>query len=65
MANRGIGFKAAINHAIRSGLGGSGKAPYRLKARNLGAPRVPIERALRLAAQLEDEEIAAKMELRK
>lgn len=65
---RGITFKEALNVALRAGL--SAKAgstrPYRLKARRLGLrPGIDLDKALHLAAALEDEEIVRKLELRK
>ncbi|MDP9822975.1 antitoxin [Nocardioides massiliensis] len=58
MAERGIGFKQALNDAIRAGAGGdaapSGK-PTRV--RSLGRPTVDLDRALQVAGDLEDAEI--------
>jgi hypothetical protein len=65
---RGISFKAAINDAVRSGLGGAAPAArrYRVEARPMGVrPGVNLDKALRLAGELEDEEILRKMALRK
>jgi len=65
---RGIPFKEALNAALRAGLGTqAGTArPYRLRPRRLGLrPGIELDRALRLAAALEDEETVRKLELRK
>lgn len=65
---RGITFKAAINATLRAGLTSeSGKArPYREVTRTLGAqPGVDLTKALRIASELEDEEVVRKLELRK
>lgn len=65
---RGISFKEALNTALRAGLGQQAGAarPYRVRARRLGLrPGVDLDRALRLAGALEDEEIVRKLELRK
>lgn len=65
---RGISFKEALNTALRAGLAQqAGPArSYRVRARRLGLrPGVDLDRALRLAAALEDEEIVRKLELRK
>jgi hypothetical protein len=65
---RGITFKEALNSALRAGLGAQARAarPYRLQARPLGLrPEVDLDRALHLAAALEDEESVRKLELRK
>lgn len=65
---KGTSFKETLNAALRRGLAAEGGAarPYRLPARRLGLrPGVEIDKALRLAAALEDEEIVRKLELRK
>lgn len=65
---RGISFKEAINGALRAGLGAEAGAPrpYRLRPRRLGLrPGLDLDRALRLASALEDEETVGKLELRK
>lgn len=65
---RGIPFKEALNAVLRAGLGAEAGAarPYRLRARRLGLrPGIELDRALRLASALEDEETVRKLELRK
>lgn len=65
---RGITFRAALNSMLRAGLGAeAGTArPYRIPARRLGLrPGIDLDRALRLASSLEDEETVRKLELRK
>jgi hypothetical protein len=65
---RGITFKEALNLALRAGLTGQsrGARSYRVRPRRLGLrPGVELDKALRLAAALEDEEIVRKLELRK
>ena len=63
---RGLSFKAALNLALRSALGGgTGKKVerFRVEAKDLGLrPGIDLTAALRLAAAMEDEEIIAKME---
>ena len=64
---RGETFKTALNETLRAGLG-AGRRPraYRMPTRALGMrPDVDLDRALALAAALEDEEIVRKLELRK
>jgi len=65
---RGTSFKQALNSTLRLGLtAGRGPAqryevptfPMRLR------PGIDLDKSLRLAAQLEDEEIVRKLELRK
>ncbi len=64
---RGISFKEALNASVRSGLaGGVAPRPYRVPTRRLGArPGVDLDRALSLAAGLEDAETVRKLSLRK
>ncbi len=66
---RDISFKEALNSSIRRGLESSertrGKS-YKVRTAKLGArPGVNLDKALRLAGELEDEEILRKMALRK
>jgi hypothetical protein len=64
---RGVSFKEALNTALRSGLSGSTAArPYRVEPRRMGLrPGLDLDKALRLAAELEDAETIRKLELRK
>jgi Ribbon-helix-helix protein, copG family len=64
---RGVSFKQALNSALRAGLSaGPEQRPYRLASRPMGLrPRIDLDHALRLAAELEDEETIRKLELRK
>lgn len=69
MRERGLSFKAALNQAIRDGLvkvPALKPRPYRLKTYRMGfRPEFPLDKALSLAAGLEDEEIARKLSVRK
>jgi hypothetical protein len=64
-------FKEVVNQAIAVGLRTMDEPPrkvrYRLAPASMGLPRpgVDLVRALELAADLEDEAIAVKLELRK
>jgi len=65
---RGTSFKEALNSAVRLGLarGRGDAAPYRVPARRLGLrPGVDLDKAMRLAGDLEDAELVRKLELRK
>jgi hypothetical protein len=65
---RGISFKEALNTNVRRGLESETSAakPYRVSTRRLGArPGVDLDKALGLAAELEDAEIRRKLALRK
>ena len=68
MRERAVSFKVALNDAVRAGLSGPASAPrrYRMPTGELGVrPGVNLEKALRLAGELEDEEIIRKLELGK
>ena len=66
MRERGLTFKEAINEAIRQGVAPAPTTkPFETTAHEMGAPAVPVDKALRLAAELEDEEIIRKLALRK
>ena len=67
----GVSFKETVNETLRAGLAAREAPPkarpYRLRPTSLGGvfPGIDLTKALRLAASLEDEEIARKLELRK
>lgn len=69
MRQKGLSFKAALNQAIRAGL--SMPPPraakrYRLPTFAMGyRPEAALDKALSLAAALEDAELARKLSLRK
>lgn len=66
MLERGMSFKAAINEAIRSGIRPRATgAAYRTQPISMGAPFVPLDKALRLASDLEDDELIRKLSVRK
>jgi hypothetical protein len=63
-------FKDIVNQAIRTGLNQMNRPrdvkPYKGKSYSLGyPPRADLDRALQLAGELESEEIARKLLLRK
>jgi hypothetical protein len=64
---RGLPFKQVVNNVLRRGLhDGPGPPAFRVEARPLGLrPGIDLDRALDLAARLEDDEIVRKLELRK
>jgi hypothetical protein len=62
MAERGLSFKEALNDAIRSGVRSSGSAPpFSTATAALGESRVNLDRALQIAADLEDDELVRKL----
>jgi hypothetical protein len=58
MAERQVSFKKALNDAVRDGAA-SRRAPHKFVTRtaDLGVPTVNLDRALQIAAELEDEEL--------
>jgi hypothetical protein len=65
---RGVPLRTVINDALRAGTQPSADdaPPYTLPSRRLGVrPGIDLDRALRLAGQLEDDEIVRKLDLRK
>lgn len=65
---RGLPFKQVVNAVLRRGLadGAGERERFRVEARALGLrPGIDLDRALALAARLEDEETLRKLELRK
>ncbi len=66
MRERGLSFKAAVNDALRRGLGDrTTKEPYEPPTFAMGRPRVDLDRATQLAGALEDQEILQKTQLGK
>ncbi len=58
MRDGGLSFKAALNDAIRDGAQGRpAPAPFTTRTADLGVATVNLDRALQLAAELEDEEL--------
>jgi len=66
MRERTLTFKQALNEAIRAGAAKPGRRRWsRTPTFDMGTPLVPIDKALRLAADLEDEELVRKIAARK
>jgi hypothetical protein len=58
MRRDGLTFKAAVNQAIRVGLTRRAGVPFRQRTFRMGFnPAIPYDKALRLAGELEDQEI--------
>jgi hypothetical protein len=55
MAERGVSFKQALNDAIRAGAAPRTRQSFRTATRSMGVPTISLDRALRLASDLEDE----------
>jgi hypothetical protein len=66
MSDLGISFKQAINDAIRASVKPQSRSePFRVRTAAMGKPSVNLDRALQLAAELEDEELLRKTRLGK
>lgn len=66
MRERNVSFKTALNDVIREGaVVRRPDEPFRTKSADLGVPTVSLDRALQLAADLEDEELVRKMRSQK
>jgi hypothetical protein len=63
MSERGLTFEQALNEAIRAGLAPEiPSAAFRTPTFRMGFnPTVPLDKGLRLAAQLEDKELLRKL----
>ena len=64
MVERGVGFKQALNDAIR-GTSGGRRRRVSIPAADMGEPLVDITKALQLAAALEDAESLREMPIRR
>ena len=62
MNERGLSFKESVNGLLRAALLPEGpRRDYFFQTYDLGEPSAPLEPALQLAGDLEDEEIARKL----
>ena len=65
---RGLSFKAALNGLLRNGLTAASPSSraYSVPTRAMGLrPSVDLDKALRLAGELEDDELVRRLELLK
>jgi type II secretory pathway component PulF len=63
MRERGVSFKRALNDVIRRGAATGDQSAFRTKTASMGRSTVPLDRALALAADMEDEELLRRMSL--
>lgn len=61
MRERQVSFKEAVNEAIRESTAVGTAAPFRTTTASLGESTVNLDRALQVAADLEDDELIRKM----
>jgi hypothetical protein len=60
MVERGVTFKEALNDLIRGGVRGPDQRAFRTETASMGESRANLDRALQLAADLEDDELVRK-----
>jgi hypothetical protein len=65
-----VSLARVLNRVLKAGLQAGGaprrkRPPYREQTHDMGEPRVALDKALALAAALEDEEIIRELALRK
>jgi hypothetical protein len=66
MNDRGLTFKEAVNQAIRASSRRSRSTrAFRTRTFDMGLPNIPLDNALRVAADLEDEELMRRLAARK
>ncbi len=63
MTARGLTFKEAINSALRAGLAPNTPADVAFPTFDMGQPTVDLTHAGRIAATLEDDETARKLQV--
>lgn len=61
MREQGLSFKDALNAAIRAGVRDERVPEFRTETASMGRSAVNLDRALQLAADLEDDELVRKM----
>jgi hypothetical protein len=62
MRERGLSFKEAVNSAIRAGMNPRQEAPARgFPTHDMGEPLIDATKAIRLAGELEDQELSGRL----
>ena len=61
MRERNQTFKQALNDLIRSAAGSAPLEPFRTETASMGVSDVNLDRALQVAAELDDDELVRKM----
>ena len=61
MRTQKVTFKQALNDAIRDGVAGGTRAEFRTPTADMGVPTINLDRALQIAAELEDDALVARM----
>jgi hypothetical protein len=58
MAAKGVSFKQALNDSIREGRLDAEQQPFSTPTVHMGTPAVDLTKALRIAGELEDDELS-------
>jgi hypothetical protein len=61
MREHKVSFKQALNDAIREGASGRPNTPFRTMTAAMGEPTISLDRALQIAAELEDDVLVARL----
>lgn len=61
MREHKVSFKQALNDAIREGASGRPNTPFRTMTAAMGEPTISLDRALQIAASLEDDVLVARL----
>ncbi len=66
MRERGLSFKQALNDAVRTGLAPEPSHPFSMPTASIGFdPSLNLDKALRLAGEIEDGELLRRIQVRK
>jgi len=66
MRERGLSFKQALNDAVRTGLAPEPSNPFSMPTASIGFdPSLNLDKALRLAGEIEDGELLRRIQVRK
>lgn len=61
MREQKVSFKQALNDAIRDGAAGRPNDAFRTETAPMGAPTINLDRALQIAAELDDDALVARL----
>ena len=61
MRERNLSFKEALNDLLRRAAGDDAGAPFHTATASMGESRVNLDRALQIAADLEDDDLVRRM----
>ncbi len=61
MRDQKVSFKQALNDAIRDGGAATPSVDFRTHVFSMGRPTLNLDRAMQIAAELEDDDLVARM----